>query len=573
MDKIDESEILEIDKPCNVRVNNESLKALAKKEEPRFLSILLKDKDCLMDAASFGIKSGDEGHFWIEKPRFLYAIIFEYYQKYGECLTYTAMESIMDSMSSVGKSRIDDDERTTARMYYDEAFSTEAPVSDYELLRDHINDRYVQWQGFSIMREEMEPLVKSTIGQGEHIKKIQERFLHIDNLESDSYCKSLGMVEAMPQVRDHIRNRREHPEDAPRIPTYINAIDKVYYLNPGSYSIISGMINGGKTTLMFNIGLNMARAGHGVVYVSIEKEAFPLMIRLTSLHALVDYNRIKQGGKGDYGLSDVYFEKLMEATEDIEQNIKPNFDCIQAVPGTKLSKIIAEVEKIKSRKKVDVLILDYLGVIGFETNHPGRPDLDEALVSKRLQAYGKINRLVTLAASQLKTPSAKEIRNKAKKATADDPSQVEVNTEDLAGSKMIIADADNGMSIILNNDKPATKAFVYGTKARDDEAHTCVVLDFDGRIGRVSDPEFDSGHITEVDNLLYDDQVTEEDLTSDDGLFGSDEEESNAIDKLNDDDFIFAEESADKPQEDSDEKSETEAPKELIDDDIFAIEN
>jgi KaiC/GvpD/RAD55 family RecA-like ATPase len=562
---MDENELLEIEKPCNVRVNNEALKALAKKEEPRFLSILLRDKDCLMDAISFGIKSGDEGHFWTQKPRFLFNIIFEYYQKYSECLTRTAMESIMDSLSGAGNKKIDDDERTTARMYYDEVFSLEAPVSDYELLRDHINDRYVQWQGFRIMRDEMETLVKSTSGQGEHIKNIQERFLHIDNLESDSYCRALGMVEAMPKVRDYIHNRREHPEDAPRIPTYINAIDKVYYLTPGSYSIISGMINGGKTTLMFNIGLNMARAGHGVVYVSIEKEAFPLMIRLISLHALVDYNRIKQGGKGDYGLSDIYFEKLMEATTDIEKNIKPNFDCIQAVPGTKLSKIISEIEKIKARKKVDVLIVDYLGVIGFETHHPGRPDLDEAIVSKRLQAYGKINRFVTIAASQLKTPSAKEIRNKAKKATADDPSQVEVNTEDLAGSKMIIADADNGLSAILNRDSPPTKMFVYGTKARDDESRSCVVLDFDGRIGRVSDPEFYSGHITEVDNLIYDDQVTEEDLVSDDGLFGSPDEASSAIDDLNDDDFCFVEE----PTNPIEKKSET--PDELIGDDIFDL--
>ncbi|MFA7219868.1 MAG: DnaB-like helicase C-terminal domain-containing protein [Synergistaceae bacterium] len=533
-------DLLEIDKSCNVRLNNDDLKALARKEEPRFLSILLKDRDSLMDCMSSNIKPGEDGHFWMQKPRFLYSIIHEYYKQYGEVLTRTAMESIMDSLSNVGGAKIDDDERTTARMYFDEVYSLEAPISDYDLLRDHINSRYVQWQGFEIMKNEMESLVKATSGQDKLVKSIQERFLHIDNLEADSYCKSLSMIDAMPKVRDHIRARRENPEADPRIPTYINAIDKVYYLNPCSYTIVSGMINGGKTTFMFNVGLNMARAGHSVVYVSIEKEAMPLMIRLTALHALVDYNRIKQGGKGDYGLSDIYYDKLIEATKDLEENIKPNFHCIQAVPGTKLSKLISEVEKIKARHKIDVLIVDYLGVIGFETNHPGRPDLDEAIVSKRLQAYGKTNRFVTIAASQLKTPSVKEIRNKAKKATADDASQVEVNTEDLAGSKMIIADADNGISVILNTDSPATKMFVYGTKARDDEARSCSVLDFDGRIGRISDPEFDSGHIKEVDSLLYDDQITEEDLASDDGLFSSSKD---AISDLNDDDFIFAEES------------------------------
>ena len=584
---MDENEILEIEKSCNVRVNNESLKALAKKEEPRFLSILLKDQECLMDAISFGIKDGEEGHLWLPKPRFLFSIIHEYYKKYGKLLTRTAMESVMDSLSSIGRVKIDDDERTTARMYFDEVFGLEAPVSDYELLRDHINGRYLQWQGFEIMKSEMEGLVKATNGQAEKIKHIQNRFLHIDNLEADSYCLTLGMVDAMPKVREHITERREHPEDDPRIPTYISALDKTYYLTPCTYTIVSGMINGGKTTLMFNMAMNMARAGHNVCFVSIEKEALPLFIRLTALHALVDYNRIKAGGKGDYGLSDVYYQKLIEATKDIEDNIKPNFDCIQLVPGTKLSKIIAEVEKVKSRKKIDVLFVDYLGVIGYETHHQGRPDLDEAMVSKRLQAYGKINRFVTVVASQLKTPSAKEIRNKSKKATADDPSQVEVNTEDLAGSKMIIADADNGLSAILNSDSPPTKMFVYGTKARDDESRSCVVLDFDGRIGRVSDPEFDSGQITEVDSLLYDDQITEEDLSSDDGLFSSPTEESKAIDGLNEDDFCFAEEKPKEPKEIEKPKSveiknnkkekskkkpdDDQVPEELTDDDIFGL--
>ena len=528
---------LQLDKSYNTRVNNEQLKSLAKKEEPRFLSILLKDKDCLMDAIAFNIKTGDQGHFWIQKNRLMYMIIYEYYKKYESILTRTAMESVMDSLSNIGKLKISDDDRTVARMYYDELFSLDAPVEDYDMLKEHINNRYLQWQGFEIMKEEMEGIVKATSNQDKIVKKIQERFASIDNMEADSYCGSLNIVEAMPSIRNYITNRRDHPEEEPRVPTGINALDRLYYLNPGSYTVIAGMINGGKTTLMFNIGFNMARMGYGVCYVSIEKEAFPFLLRLTSLHALVDYNRIKRGGEGDYGLSNIYYDKLIEATKDIENNIKPNFECIQAVPGTTLTKLLSEVEKVKSRMKIDVLIVDYLGVIGFETSHQGRPDIDEAMVSKRLQAYGRINKLVTIAGCQLKTPSVKEIRNKAKKATSDDSSSVEVHTEDLAGSKMIIADADNGWGAVLNHESPPNKMFVYGTKARDDSSRECVSLDFDGRLGLISDPEFHSSHVKEVDNLLYDDEISEEDLMSNDGLFSTDEDSD--IDELNDDDFNF----------------------------------
>jgi archaellum biogenesis ATPase FlaH len=524
-------EILELEKDHNIRVNNDSLKGLAKKEEPRFLSILLKDKDCLMDAVSYGILPGDNGHFWMPKPRFLYNIILQYYKKYNSILTRTAIDSVLDSLSIV-----DDDEKTSARMYYDEVYSMESSSEDYELLKSQINNRYVQWQGFSILKKDMGNLIKATNNQDELVKEIQKKFLAIDGLNSDSYCKTLGLVEAMPQIRDYITKRRECPEDNPRVPTGFDALDKKYFLTPGSYTIISGMINGGKTTLMFNLGFNMAKAGYNVCYVSMEKEAFHLILRLTSLHALVDYNKIKNGGVGELGLSDVYYNKLIDATHDLETRICPNFDCIQLAQGTKLSKILSEVDKIRARKKIDVLIVDYLGVIGFETNTIGRPDVDEHNISKRLQAYGKINQLVLIGASQLKTGSSKEIRNKAKKATAENTSDIEVHTEDLAGSKMTIADADNGWSAVLNGDAPPTKMFIYGMKARDDESRTAVTLDFDGRLGRISDPEFDTDHITEVDAIVYGDQI-DDDLMSGSSLFDSYED---PISGLSEDAFDFS---------------------------------
>ena len=234
---------------------------------------------------------------------------------------------------------------------------------------------------------------------------------------------------------------------------------------------------------------------------------------------MVDYNRIKVGGKGESGLDDENYYRLKEASEDLMERVKPNFDVIQAAQGTKLSKLLSEVEKIKNRKKIDVLIVDYLGVIGNETNHPGRPDLDDAYTSSRLQSYGRINNFVTISAVQLKTSSSKEIRNRSKKASEDSEADVSVHTEDLAGSKMIIADADNGLSAVLNNDSPPTKMFVFGTKARDDEAKRTMALDFDGKLGRVSDPVFEPGQVSGVDDILFNSDITEEQLLTEDSIY------------------------------------------------------
>jgi replicative DNA helicase len=502
------------------RIKNEALKRQALKEEPRFLSIILKDRELLMDAMSSGFKKGREGHFWHKEPNFLFSIIKSYYDKHNAMLTRTAMESIMDGMSKIGKKEITDEDRASARMYWDKVYHLDVEKEDYELLKNNINSRYVQWQAYQIVSQNLENLVRSTNNQIDLVKDIQESFIKIDNMDPDPYSLAMDLEEGITQSVEYIEERRENPESLPAVPTGLRAIDSIYHgFEFGTYTIISGMINGGKTTLMFNIGFNMAKAGYNVVYISLEKKAVQLYTRLLSLHALVDYNRIKVGGKGESGLDDENYYRLKEASEDLMERVKPNFDVIQAAQGTKLSKLLSEVEKIKNRKKIDVLIVDYLGVIGNETNHPGRPDLDDAYTSSRLQSYGRINNFVTISAVQLKTSSSKEIRNRSKKASEDSEADVSVHTEDLAGSKMIIADADNGLSAVLNNDSPPTKMFVFGTKARDDEAKRTMALDFDGKLGRVSDPVFEPGQVSGVDDILFNSDITEEQLLTEDSIY------------------------------------------------------
>lgn len=513
-------DIFQMGDPFNTRLPNEQLKRVAFKEEQRLLSIILKDNDSLMDIMSFGVAPGPYGHFWSPETRFLYGLIHAYYQKYSKPLTRNAIDSIMDSLSSVDGKTIDEEDKTAARMFWDKVYNMEASSDDYSLLRDNLNNRFVQWKAYEILKEGIEKVARSTSNQSDLVKDLREKFIKIEHLDVDPYSLTMNIKEGMEKVMEFIKQRRENPEQREAVLTGIQALDDVYHgLEKGSYTVVTGMINGGKSTLMFNIGFNMAKAGYNVAYVSIEKKAVPIFTRLLALHALVDYNRIKVGGKSERGLSDYYFQKLNEAANELKDQIQPNFDVIQVAQGTKLSKVIAEIEKIKLSKKIDVLIVDYLGVIGAETHHPGRPDLDEARTSQRLQAYGRINNFVTITGAQLKTPSSKEIRKGAKKATAEDASSVEVNTEDIAGSKMIIADADNAVGCILNGDQPPTKMFVYITKARDDESRKTVTLDFDGKLGRVSDPEFTSGHVKEVDKLIYDEKISAEALESDDNLF------------------------------------------------------
>jgi len=499
-------------------IPNEDVVLMAEKEEPRFLNILLKSKESLQDAISFGIipsENNQPGHFLNEKNNILYAIMRTNFLKYGTLLTRSAMDSIVDMMN-IGT----DEEKASVKSYWDKVWNRhDATSEDYELLRDHMNDRYLLIQFYSHWKHG-DRIIKSISGHGNLIKEYINEINALKNLEPDAYSITMGVEEGMDEAMKYVEDRRANAHNDLSIKCGIESIDKIFngFARP-SYTVISGMINGGKTTLMMNIAFNMAKAGYNVAYVSLEKDAKLFFRRTLACHALTDYNRIKVGGNTQWGLSDYWYGKLKDAARDLKA-IKPNYHCLQFVQDTKLTKILSEVDKLHARKKIDVLFVDYLGVIGTETHTQGRYDVDFANIHKRLQGYGRKHGFVTFTALQLKSSSSKDIRKKADKVTSESQmSNISVNAEDFGGSQMVIADADNALGVVLNADKPPSKMFISFSKARDDASRKTICLDFNGAVGRVCDQEYGAGQVQAVDKELFDNNLTETELESDDNLF------------------------------------------------------
>jgi replicative DNA helicase len=507
-------------------IPNEDIVLMAEKEEPRFLNILLKNRDCLQDALSYGIipsENNQVGHFLGEKNNLLYAIMRNHFLEHGVLLTRSAIDSRVDRMT-IGT----EEERSSVKSYWDKIWNRhDGAVEDYGMLRESLNDRYLLMQFYKQWKNG-DQIIKSISGHSKLVKNYLNDLNAIKNLDPDSYSVTMGLDEGVDEAMKYIDNKRINPHDENSIRCGIDAIDKRFNgFSKPSYTVISGIVNGGKTTFMMNIGFNMAKLYQkNVAYVSLEKDAKLFFRRTLACHALTDYNRIKKGGNDQWGLSDYWYGKLQDAAKDLK-SIKANYHCLQFIQDTKLTKILAEVDKLHARKKLDVLIVDYLQVIGLETNTVGRHDVDLANVHKRLMAYGRKHNLVIFTALQLKNSSSKDIRKKAEKVTNESQmSSVSVNTEDYAGSQMIIADADNALGVVLNGDKPATKMFVSFSKARDDASRDTICLDVDLKVGRVCDPEYGAGNVRaiDVDKELFEKNSTEEELESDDNLFKEAEE-------------------------------------------------
>ena len=171
------------------KVPNEELKHIAKKEDPRFLSVLLKDKDCLMDAISFNIKPN---HFWFDEDRFLFKLMQDYYVRYGSLLTRSAMDSLMDKQDSYSE-----EQKSARRMYWDKIYNTESSSEDYELLKQSINGRYVQEQNYNLLRGYIDKIVGATSGQIDIARDLRKDFLGVEGIDADSYCLTMGIDEVL----------------------------------------------------------------------------------------------------------------------------------------------------------------------------------------------------------------------------------------------------------------------------------------------------------------------------------------------------------------------------------------
>lgn len=234
-------------------IPNENIVLMAEKEEPRFLNILLKNRDCLQDSLSFGIipsENNQVGHFLGEKNNILYAIMRSNFLEYGTILTRSAMDSIVDGMS-IGT----EEEKASIKSYWDKVWNRhDGAVEDYGMLRDHLNDRYLLMQFYKKWKSG-DQIINAVNGHGGLIKDYISDINAIKNIDPDSYSVTMGIEEGVDEAIKYIDHKRVNPNDDSSIRCGIDAIDRIFngFTRP-SYTVISGIVNGGKTTFMMNIG-------------------------------------------------------------------------------------------------------------------------------------------------------------------------------------------------------------------------------------------------------------------------------------------------------------------------------
>jgi replicative DNA helicase len=219
------------------------------------------------------------------------------------------------------------------------------------------------------------------------------------------------------------------------LPTGFYDLDKLTSgFHPSELIIIGARPGMGKTAIALSMAANISiRQNKPVAFFSLEMSDQALMLRLLSSEAGIDLLKLKTGV---FDQSD--FKKILDAAETIHE--APLY--IVDMPGMTMSNIQAMARMLRIQEKVEIIFIDYIGLITSERS--------ENKPLARYEFISEVSRSLKGLARELSIPvvALSQLRREAEKQ--------QPGLADIRESGSIEQDAD--MVMLLNRDREVEKS-------------------------------------------------------------------------------------------------------------------
>jgi replicative DNA helicase len=160
---------------------------------------------------------------------------------------------------------------------------------------------------------------------------------------------------------------------------------------PSELIILAARPSMGKTALVCNFAMAVAKAGKGILLFSLEQSKLELAERLLCIHAKIEGHKLRKGELNEFDQ-----HTLMEAAN--EMRTFPIF--IDDVAGRTMSQIAAIARRLKRRSQLDIVVIDYLQLIESEDRNMPR-EQQISSITRRLKFLAKDLSIPVIALAQL----------------------------------------------------------------------------------------------------------------------------------------------------------------------------
>lgn len=202
--------------------------------------------------------------------------------------------------------------------------------------------------------QKIEEAVTSEEPIQESASEIESELLEItgDMYDTDS-LQSTG--ELAPRVMEYLEENHG-PNELVGIPTGLSRLNQIIAgWEDGEFSIIAGRPSHGKSDLMISSALSAAQNDYKVLIYSLEMNWRGLYLRMASQLSGIDRMKVRRGTYNSKELS--HIADAIGSLRDLDLNIDDS--------SRTLDEIIYKTSKLKRRNSIDIVFLDYFGMIDF----------------------------------------------------------------------------------------------------------------------------------------------------------------------------------------------------------------
>jgi replicative DNA helicase len=230
------------------------------------------------------------------------------------------------------------------------------------------------------------------------LEETQQRIFDLsDNRQVLSYKSAR---ELLPGVIDIIDRARNSKKEYTGIPSGFDDLDKLTSgFHPSEFIIIGARPSIGKTALALTMASHIAiRRKTPTAFFTLEMSEMSLMQRIIAMEAMVESNKLRNGF-----LSSKEMSQLVDAAGPIYD--APLY--IVDMPNMKILDLRAQARRIVAQQKVEIVFVDYLGLISSENNFiPRYEQISE--ISRSLKSLARELDIPIVVLCQLTREAEKE---------------------------------------------------------------------------------------------------------------------------------------------------------------------
>jgi replicative DNA helicase len=225
----------------------------------------------------------------------------------------------------------------------------------------------------------------------EILEEVEQHIFELrDNRQAFSYSK---IDEVLTRTIDKIDEAYKTKQALTGIPTGFDRLNEMTSgFQPSDFVIIGARPSIGKTALALNMAAHIAfKHRRPTAFFSLEMSDVALAQRLISSEARVDGKNLRSGY-----LSSDDFRNILSVSG--KMNEAPFY--IVDMPNMKLLDLRSQARKLRAQEKVEIIFVDYLGLIGHENNSlPRHEQISE--ISRSLKSLARELKIPVVVLCQL----------------------------------------------------------------------------------------------------------------------------------------------------------------------------